>query len=147
MAITLNNVPTTSFGERLKQARAEAGMFATDASKKLNAHFEESGVTAVNIDTFRSWEKIGTPAETAKGRSYPHPIAYPYLCRLYGVSEQWLLCGEMGGRISKSRGTGTGVMAVSLAHERLERLFRELLQASPRNQQILIENVLLLLLK
>ena len=122
-------------------------MFATDASKKLNAHFEESGVTAVNIDTFRSWEKIGTPAETAKGRSYPHPIAYPYLCRLYGVSEQWLFYGDMGGKVSKGRGASAAPAGTYQAHQRIEGLFREYLQSSPKQQQRVIEMVVRVLLE
>lgn len=144
-----------SFGGRLKDAREEAGLKGTGACKIVNSYLKAKGLDPVHIDTFRSWENIGTPKEKKKGKSYPHPAVYTMLASLYGVTGYWLFQGGMGGQVAQHRNAANNprstdiqieqrkaITPESRAHQRIELKFRRLFWKSTTKQKRAIELLL-----
>lgn len=90
------------FGTRLRQARKEAGLTVKWMVDFLNGYFVSAGGRPIGVQTYYSWERIGTPREVS-GKAYPHPSIYKLILIPLGVTGYWLFNGDMGGRIVKSR--------------------------------------------
>lgn len=91
------------FGHRLRDARLEAELDQKMLLNLLNNDLADKGYPAVHIDTYRSWEHIGSPKERLRGKSYPHPAAYEILANALQVTTYWLFMGGVGGRIERYR--------------------------------------------
>lgn len=89
-------------GSRLREARREAGLSADWMVRFLNGYLVSAGMKPVGIQTYYSWERIGTPRERP-GKSYPHPLIYKLVLIPLGVTGYWLFNGDMGGKIVKYR--------------------------------------------
>jgi hypothetical protein len=137
-----------SFGGRLGDARKEAGMTGIHACNNLNGYLLELSLGAVNINTFRSWERIGTSREMT-GKSYPHPNVYAVLSELYGVTGYWLF---FGGDVERYRVNINTPASTNIAleqrkalsteahgHRRIEIQFRKMLLSATNSQKRAIE--------
>lgn len=144
-----------TFGGRLRAARMEVGLKAPHVCNILNGYLKAQGLSPVNINTFYSWEHIGTPKEVLKGKSYPHPSIYNIFASIYGVTGYWLFFGSMGGQVERYRqnmrmpGTIDPAMEQRKAlkpeervHSRIELLFRKVLWESNTKQKRAIELLL-----
>lgn len=102
---TVNSIKSdlSCFGGRLRAARKELDISAQRVSMILNSYLRSRGLATVSLNTFYSWEHIGTSKELAKGKSYPHPVCYDFFSSLYGVNAEWLFYGGMGGQIMRYR--------------------------------------------
>lgn len=92
-----------TFGGRLRDARKEAGYSATRMVELLNQYLVPQGLARVHINTYYSWERIGTPGEIKSGKRYPHPHAYRIIVNQLGITGHWLWYGDMGGRVVRRR--------------------------------------------
>jgi len=92
-----------TFGGRLRDARKEAKVSAAWMVEHLNKHLVPAGLARVHINTYYSWEKIGTPGELKSGKRYPHPMAYKIMLDPLGITGYWLWYGDMGGRVIRRR--------------------------------------------
>ncbi len=141
-----------SFGGRLRDAREEAGLLGTQVWKILNGYLQAQNLKPVNINTFMSWERIGTPKEIVSGKSYPHPSVYPALGNIYGVTGYWLFIGGDMERYRKNVNTPTStdysleqrkaLTTEALGHRRVEIKFRKLLIGASDRQKRAIENLI-----
>ena len=144
-----------SFGGRLRDAREETGMTGSHVCGILNGYLQAQGLKPVNINTFLSWERIGTPKELVSGKSYPHPITYTMLGNVYGVTGYWIFLGGMDGQIQRYRkkvnlpGETSFAMEQSKAitsrafgHNRIEVKFRKLLNGASDRQKRAIEDLI-----
>lgn len=110
------------FGHRLRDARLESRLDQKMLLSILNNGLLKSGLPLVHIDTYRSWEYIGTPKEKPKGKAYPHPSAYEILAGALQVTTYWLFLGSVGGRIERYRkNLGDRVLGVVVEQRRAVR--------------------------
>ena len=141
-----------AFGGRLRDAREETGMTGSLVCGILNGYLQSQDLKPVNINTFMSWERIGTPKELVSGKSYPHPAAYNMLGDLYGVTGYWLF---LGGDVERYRKNVTipastdfnleqrkAITTEALGHRRVEIKFRRLLIGASARQKRAIENLI-----
>ncbi len=141
-----------SFGGRLRAARKETGMKGNHVCKILNGYLQAQGLKPVNIDTFRSWENIGTPKEKVSGKSYPHPKVYNLLGDLYGITGYWLFLGgpveryrknvNLPGSTDYSLEQRKAITTEALGHKRVEIKFMKLLIGATDRQKRAIENLI-----
>ncbi len=149
-----SNADLNSFGGRLRDARKETGMSGKQVCAILNGYLKAKGLKPVNINTFRSWEGIGTPKEIS-GKSYPHPCTYNMLGDLYGITGYWLFLGGMGGQIQRYKDKVStpgntdynmeqrkAITTKALGYKRVELKFRDLLIGATNKQTRAIENLI-----
>ncbi|PHR86006.1 MAG: hypothetical protein COA78_38430 [Blastopirellula sp.] len=148
----LSNNDLNTFGGRLRDAREEAGLQGTHVCNILNGYLQASGLAPVHIDTFRSWDTIGTNKEKLKDKSYPHPNVYNVLGTIYGVTGYWLF---LGGKVERYRKNVTSPASIDYEleqrsaltpeakeYQRVEIKFRKLLWGVSAKQKQAIERLI-----
>lgn len=96
-------ISISGFGSRLREARKEKGFSAQWMCNYLNGYLVSAGYPAVALNTYYSWEYIGSAREVLHGRSLPHPLVYKLLTIPLGITGYWLFFGDLDGRIVKRR--------------------------------------------
>lgn len=92
----------TTYGERMKLARVEAGFKSAQAFvDAVNMHMEVQDVAPISVHTYRKWEKIGTTSEDRRLTAYPHPLFFPIFSGLTGVTAYWLWYGSVNGIVKQ----------------------------------------------
>jgi hypothetical protein len=68
------------FGSALRSARKRRRLSGKWMVHLINGYLVPQGIHPISLNTYYSWEKIGTPLEHG-GRGYPHPSLY----RLFSI--------------------------------------------------------------
>ncbi len=91
-----------SFGGRLRDARKQARLSAAWMTDYLNGYLIARQLKTIDVQTYYSWERIGTAREKS-GRRYPHPELYRVMLYPLGVTGYWLFYGSEGGTVIRHR--------------------------------------------
>lgn len=90
-------------GPRLRSARKAKRLSARWIVNFLNGYMVSDGYPELSLNTYYSWEKIGTHQENKRGRRWPHIKEIKAMLIPLGITGYWLVNGDMDGKIVKDR--------------------------------------------
>lgn len=91
------------FGLRLRSARIAKNISGQWMVDYINGYMIPQDYPPLSLNTYYSWEKIGTPNENKRGRRWPHVMELKIILIPLGVTGYWLFNGDMDGRIVRDR--------------------------------------------
>ena len=104
-------------GPRLKSARKAKKISARWMVNFLNGYMVSAGYPELSLNTWYSWEKIGTPQENKRGRRWPHMREIKLMLIPLGITGYWLFNGDMDGRIVRERADLPDLSAINYGME------------------------------
>ena len=90
-------------GPRLRSARRAKSLSGRWMVDYINGYMVPQGYPELSLNTYYSWEKIGTSRENKRGRRWPHMKEIKIMLIPLGITGYWLFNGDMDGRIVRDR--------------------------------------------
>lgn len=106
-------------GPRLRSARKAKNFSGQWMVDYINGYMVPQGYPPLTLNTYYSWEYIGTNRENKRGRRWPHMLEYKIMLIPLGITGYWLFNGDMEGRIVRDRENLPALEAINYGMEQM----------------------------